>query len=184
MAKVKEHKPVWFVMRFLYRHTLEMQEQLEKENIRTYTPLCYKEVIRKGKKTRIQAPVIPSLLFVCSTREKLDPFVEADHYFQYQFKRGGKRDETLVVPDNQMEEFIRISEPDKNPLYFNPQELNLTKGTKIRIVSGPMVGATGTLLKVKGAKRRRLVVSIPEILAVAVEVDVSQIEVMQATKTR
>lgn len=171
-----KQQSVWFVMRFLYRHSSEMQDKLEKYHIPTFTPMCYKEVIRKGRKVRLRVPVIPSLLFVRAVRESLDPFVAADHHFQYQFKRGGKQNEALIVPDDQMEKFIRVSEPDKNPLYFAPQELNLTKGCKIRIISGPFEGITGTLLKVKGARKRRMVVSIPEILDIAVEVGASQIE--------
>ena len=52
-------------------------------------------------------------------------------------------------------------------IYFQPEELNLSKGTKVRITGGDFEGQEGVFLKVKGARDRRVVIAIQGIIAVA-----------------
>ena len=52
-------------------------------------------------------------------------------------------------------------------MYFHPDELNLSKGTKVRVTGGDFEeGQEGVFLKVKGA-RDRVVVEIQGVIAVA-----------------
>ena len=63
------------------------------------------------------------------------------------------------VPDSQMQRFIAVSGTyDDHLLYFQPDELNLSKGTKVRITGGEFEGQEGIFLKVKGARDRRVVI--------------------------
>lgn len=52
-------------------------------------------------------------------------------------------------------------------LYFQPEEVNLSKGTKVRITGGDFEGQEGIFLKVKGARDRRVVIEIQGVIAVA-----------------
>ena len=52
-------------------------------------------------------------------------------------------------------------------LYFQPGEVNLTKGTKVRITGGELEGQEGIFVKVKGARDRRVVIAIQGVIAVA-----------------
>ena len=45
--------------------------------------------------------------------------------------------------------------------------MDLKKGQRIRIIGGVFDGAEGVLLKVKGIRDKRLVVSLPNLLTVA-----------------
>ena len=56
---------------------------------------------------------------------------------------------------------------DDHLLYFQPDELNLSKGTKVRITGGEFEGQEGVFLKVKGARDRRVVIEIQGVIAVA-----------------
>lgn len=56
---------------------------------------------------------------------------------------------------------------DETLLYFQPEELNLSKGTRVRVTAGPLEGQEGVFLKVKGARDRRLVIHIEGVIAVA-----------------
>ena len=47
------------------------------------------------------------------------------------------------------------------------KELNLSKGTRVRVTAGPLEGQEGVFLKVKGARDRRLVIHIEGVIAVA-----------------
>ena len=94
---------------------------------------------RNGKKIRAYVPVIWDLLFVHSTEKVLAPFLEADNYFQYRYRRGGRQAEPLIIPDSQMEQFINAEKGSERPIYFTPQELNIDKGTRIRIHGGRLI---------------------------------------------
>lgn len=87
--------------------------------------------------------------------------------------------EPIIVPDKQMEDFIKACENSSKPLYFMPGELNLAKGTRVKIAEGPLEGCEGILMKVAGARSRRLVISIPSAMNVAVEVTSDLIEIIQ-----
>ena len=74
----------------------------------------------------------------------------------------------MKVPDAEMENFIRISSHSEEKLrYYRPDEVDLKKGQRIRIIGGVFDGAEGVLMKVKGIRDKRLVVSLPNLLTVA-----------------
>ena len=52
--RTNEKKRVWFAMSAPYSKELEAQQLLEKEDIESFVPLCYKIVKRRdGKKVRV-----------------------------------------------------------------------------------------------------------------------------------
>lgn len=173
-----EEQPVWYVMRFLYNRKSATRERLDSSHIETFVPMRYEIKNRQGRKIRAYVPVIRDLLFVHSTEKVLAPFVEADSHFQYQYRRGGRQAEPLVVPDEQMRQFISAVKACVRPIYLTPAEVNVRKGTRIRIHGGPFDGIEGILMKVKGARAKRLVIELPDTLAVAVEVNPDLIEVL------
>ena len=81
--------------------------------------------------------------------------------------REGKK-QIVVVPDNDMDNFIKISgSASEGILFFSPDEINLSKGTKVRIHGGQFNGLEGTFIKVKGARDKRVVVDISGVIVVA-----------------
>ena len=72
-------------------------------------------------------------------RKSFSSFLEADNYFQYRYRRGGRQAEPLIIPDSQMEQFINAVKGSERPIYFTPQELNIDKGTRIRIHGGRLM---------------------------------------------
>lgn len=175
----EDQKDQWYVMRALYRTELQMKTRLDEAGIRCFIPI--KETIvttRGGRKKRMKVPAVSNLIFVNSTQKRLSPFTDQDSRFQYIYKRGGMSNEPLIVPDKQMEDFIKACENSEHPLYFAPDELNLARGTKVRIVGGPLDGSEGILMKVSGARARRLVISIPSAMNVAVEISPDLIEII------
>ena len=87
-------------------------------------------------------------------------------YLQYiTDTRSGQK---IIIPDNEMQRFIAVAGTyHEQLLYFRPDELNLSKGTKVRVTGGDFEGQEGIFLKVKGARDRRLVIKIQGVIAVA-----------------
>ena len=174
----KENTPQWFVMRFLYGFREKTADNLDKAGIKTFTPKKWVVSTKNGRRLKKYVPVIPDLFFVYTVKSKLDPFVEADAYFQYRYKTGGKYKEPLIVPEDQMNRFLAAVASEANPLYFTPDELTAGNGTRVRLIGGQLDGYEGILKKVKGARAKRLIVEIPGTIAVAIEVTPDLVEIL------
>ena len=86
----------------------------------------------------------------------------------------------MVVPDADMERFIRVVGHSEEPRYYLPEEItDAMRSRRIRIVGGPLDGYEGLLLSVRGSKVKRLMVELPGFLTVAVEVSPEMIEIIK-----
>lgn len=180
-GKTNEKKLVWFAMSAPYCKELEAQQLLEREDIESFVPLCYKIVKRRdGQKKRVLKPAIPNYIFVRTTRSILQEVKNRILILQYLTHRENGKNIPIIVPDYQMEQFIRvINTYNENLVFLKPEEVNLKKGTPVRIVGGAFDGIEGIFIKVKGHRNRRVVVQIEGITAVAIaEVTQDLIEVL------
>ena len=139
---------------------------LEKANLGCFIPMQYKISIRRGRKVRALVPVIRNLVFVHARPSEVQRFKSQITYLQYiTDTRSGQK---IIIPDHDMRRFIAVAGTyNDHLLYFQPEELNLSKGTKVRITGGDFEGQEGVFLKVKGARDRRVVIAIQGIIAVA-----------------
>ncbi|EKU92831.1 UpxY family transcription antiterminator [Bacteroides oleiciplenus] len=157
---------IWYAMRATYRREPDAMRLLEKENFGCFVPMQYKISIKKGKKIRVLVPVVHNLLFVHARPSELKRVKSQVAYLQYiTDTRSGQK---IIIPDNEMQRFIAVAGSySDHLLYFQPDELNLSKGTKVRITGGDFEGQEGIFLKVKGARDRRVVIAIQGVIAVA-----------------
>ena len=178
---ITEKKASWFVMRDLKRANAKLPayKLLQEKNIQVFTPMRWYLSEEKGKKVRKQVPCVRDLLFVYDRRDTLDPIVELIPTLQYRWLRNSYR-EPMTVPDTEMERFIRAVGSTVSPKYFLPEEITPNMlNRKIRIVGGPLDGYEGTLLTTRGSKVKRLLVELPDLLAVGVEVNPEYIQVIE-----
>ena len=78
-----------------------------------------------------------------------------------------------------MECYIMVSpQYGENISYYNPDELDLRKGCRVRIHGGKLNGVTGVFMQVQGKRNRRVVVLLEGVMAVAAEVHPDLIEVI------
>lgn len=169
----------WFVMRDLTRANAlrPAWKVLDEEGFRIFTPMVWKIRIVKGRKVRQRLPAIHDLLFVDSTREELDPVVNRISTLQYRFVKGGGFGEAMTVRAADMERFIRAVNSSEDIVYYSPSEVTASMiGKKVRIVGGPLDGMSGNLLSVKGMRKRRLIVELPDMITSAVEISPEYIE--------
>ncbi len=163
---MNKESEVWFAMRATHRRELEAMHLLEKANFGCFIPMQYKISIRRGRKVRALVPVIRNLVFVHARPSEVQRFKSQITYLQYiTDTRSGQK---IIIPDHDMQRFIAVAGTyNDHLLYFQPEELNLSKGTKVRITGGDFEGQEGVFLKVKGVRDRRVVIAIQGIIAVA-----------------
>lgn len=156
----------WFAMRATYRRGLQIKSLLDQKGISNFIPMRYEIRIRNGRKKRELVPVISDLIFVYAAQPELQWIKDRNPCLQYLMDiRNGQK---IVVPDRQMRDFIAVAGTyDERLIYFSPDEVNLRKGTKVRITGGDFEGYEGVFIKVKGARDRRVVISLKGIIAMA-----------------
>lgn len=155
----------WFAMRATYRHELKMRDMLQQHSIESFIPMKYAFTTKGKKITRTLVPVVSGLIFVHTNQRTLQPLKAQNPYLQYIVD---KNREKIIVPEQQMRQFINVcSTYDDSLKFFDPTEINLTKGTRVKILAGEFEGYEGTFIKVKGARDRRVVIEIEGLIAVA-----------------
>ena len=171
----------WFVMRDLKRPNslTPAFRELPAMGVETYTPMRCCVVMRKGVKHREELPYIRDLIFVHSTTEEIDAILLHMPTLQHRFVRGGKYRQPMLVSDRDMDRFIKAVQSVEAPQYFSPEEVTAEMiGRQVAIVGGQLDGYEGKLLKCRGTRKRHLLISIPNIIVAAIEVDPEYIRLL------
>ena len=167
MNETLDKTATWYAM-CAYKREIRVQKALEKEGIKNFLPMRYEIKIHDRKKELLLVPAVSNLIFVYSTESVITEFKLKNPYLKYIMQKRGTLREKIVIPDSQMKDFIKVSEKNKEDLtYYKPEEINLKKGTKVRVHGGIFDGLEGTLLKVKGKRSKRIIVKIAGLVAVA-----------------
>ena len=166
----------WYVMR-AYKCEAKAESVLSNlPGIEFYMPK--REVVRTyhGKKQVSRVPVIASLFFVHGRRNDIQLVKDEYPFIQYAMIGRGNDRKFMTVPDKQMEDFIRVAESDCEKRFLQPEDVDLTKGTRVKIASGAFTGLYGTFVRVKGNRKRTVVVMLDNLLGVSVEISSDIIE--------
>lgn len=169
----------WYVMR-AYKSEKKAEEILQGKNgLEYFIPKYYAVRVYHGVKSKRLVPVVPNLVFVYASRLQIADFKKQHNFLQFVMWKKRTGSEFIVVPDEQMENFIKLtSNPDENLTFYKPEEINLQKGARIRIHGGKFDGVEGLFMHIRGKRNRRVVVKLEGIMAVAAEVQADLIEVI------
>ena len=164
----------WFVLFAANGKAAKISDYLKLSGIEYFYPMFYQERrIRESERTkRFLQPIFRNLLFVKSSKFELDPIlreikfkfgISSDLYYKY---RVGEKRIIMEVSSAAMQNFIAVVGAVAEPvIYFSNAEVNLSKGTRVRINGGVFVGVEGIFMRIKGD--RRVVVSLPNLFSVA-----------------
>lgn len=163
------HEPLlWFAMSATYGRELKAKTLLEKENIECFVPMRY--AIKKDKEHKSERKLvsaISNLIFVRTTRERIKYLKLRIEYLHFLVRHYEGKNRPIVVPDYQMLQFISVCNTYNEKLqYLSPEEVDLAKGTKVRIIGGSFDGVEGTFVKVAPGKRRRVFVMVEGLIGV------------------
>ena len=156
----------WFAMRATFNRNMLAKREFDALGITTYVPMRGVRSRKKGSHAIEMEPVVRNLIFVQAQGAELQRVKQTMPYLQYMISRadGSK----IVVPEVQMNNFIAVSSTcDERLRYFSPEELNLSRGTRVRITDGDFAGMEGTFMRVTGSRDRRVVISLPGVVSVA-----------------
>jgi transcription antitermination factor NusG len=165
----------WYVLLATNGRAEKFCNYLKFAEIEYFYPMYYQERRIRNSKLRtkqILQPIFRYLLFVKSTKSKLNPILKkigldfgitSDLYLRYWDEDERK---IVVVPSVQMRHFMTVVGAVEEPIiYLSNEEVDLAKGTRVQITGGTFEGVEGIFMKIKGSSR--VVVSLPNLLSVA-----------------
>lgn len=78
-----------------------------------------------------------------------------------------------------MDSFIQVaSRHEEETVYYKPEEIDVRKGTRVCIHGGKFDGVKGVFMRVRGKRKRKVVVMLDGIMAVTAEVEPDLVEVI------
>jgi transcription antitermination factor NusG len=159
-------EPVWLAAYTTPRHEKMVARHLHVRSVEHFLPL-FKTVRswKNGCKVEVEFPVFPNYVFVRTARGLSSQLLAVPGVVAF----AGSGRLGAAIPDDEIE-WLRKELPLRK---FEPHPY-LAVGSKVRIESGPLTGASGILLRKKSGLR--VVLSVDLIRqSVAVEVDASEI---------
>lgn len=171
-------KTFWFVMR-AYKNEKQAEDKLKAAGMEFFIPKCYAVRVYHGVKSKRLVPAIPSLVFVHASHSEITDFKKQYNSLQFVTWEKSTGIEYITVPDEQMDNFISVaSNYEKGMIYLTPNEIDLKRGTRVRIHGGKLDGVTGMFMRVQGKRDRRVVVILDGIVAIAAAVRPDLIEII------
>ncbi len=164
-----DEEEVWFAMSAPYRRELKAKDYLEQRQIECFVPMTKALIEKKnGTKSRQLVPAIHNLIFVHTSKSTIQRIKQGVDFLQYRTKPHNGKNIPIIVPDSQMQQFIAVTKACCEELtYMRPDEIEIEKGSKVRIHGGAFDGTEGIFVKVQGKRKRRVVILIEGITAVA-----------------
>ncbi|MBQ8694422.1 MAG: UpxY family transcription antiterminator [Bacteroidaceae bacterium] len=178
----KDSQIVWFAMSAPYRRELKAKEYLQAKGIECFVPMVNALVEKRcGAKIRKQVPAIHNLIFVHTSKNVIQEIKRGVDYLQYRTMPRDGKNIPIIVPDRQMQQFITVTQTTNEELiYMRPEEVNIAKGTKVRVHGGAFDGTEGVFVKIQGKRKPRLVLFIQGVAAVALaEISTEFIEIIK-----
>ncbi|MDR0893873.1 MAG: UpxY family transcription antiterminator [Prevotellaceae bacterium] len=177
-AKEDFAKIRWFVMN-AYKSENKAEEALKSKGLQYFIPKCYAVRVYHGVKSKRLVPAIPNLVFVQASKREIIDFKKVYGFLQFVMWVKSTGMEHLVVPDEQMENFIKIaSRHEETTIYHKPGDIDIQKGTRICIHGGQFDGVKGVFMRVRGKRSRRVVIMLEGVMAISVEVNPDLIEII------
>lgn len=178
----KDSQVVWFAMSAPYRRELKAKEYLQAKGIECFVPMINALVEkRSGTKIRKQVPAIHNLIFVHTSKNVIQEIKRGVDYLQYRTMPREGKNIPIIVPDRQMQQFIAVTQTTNEELiYMRPEEVNIAKGTRVRVHGGAFDGTEGVFVKIQGKRKPRVVLLIQGVAAVALaEISTEFIEIIK-----
>lgn len=160
----------WFPLRVTYNRELRIKECFNRVGIECFVPMRYELEEKDGVPYTKLLPAIHNLIFVHSTQEVITDLKMRDKAFspvRYLINRTKEKHVIMTVPDQEMENFIRVASVEDNSIFYlgNSNYINRI-GRKVRITAGKFKGVEGIIKRIK--RNRHVVVQIEGIAAVAI----------------
>ncbi len=172
MSSIVSEKDVhWFAATTKPKQEKAIRDRLNSLEIENFIPT--EIVVRQWKyrKSKVEIPLIPCLVFVRTTLQQSFR-VANDYCLPMRYIKDADTRTSLIIPDKQMNDFMRVVNSRESSICF--EQSQLAKGDKVQVVSGVFAGLEGTLIKFSG--KHKVLVDLQGIIAVSFTVEEGELK--------
>ena len=163
--QAQEEEKLWYPLRVTYNRELKVKEDLDARGVTNFVPMQYRKEERNGVMVKRLVPSIHNLIFVQFTPSEMIEYKRTTA-LPIRYIMNPTTHRPLIVPNREMDNFIKVAGTyDEKLIYLNPDPGDFTRGERVRVIGGPVEGAEGIFVRVKGD--RRVLINIQGIVAVA-----------------
>ena len=157
----------WYALKVFHNRIMPIAEELEKEGIETYAPTVTAVTERNGRKIKTVRPAVASLMFVRTGTAGIRRVAEMTRERAMVYGRHTPQGRVPApIPDREMDIFrLVVSASAEGLEYLGDNPERFCRGDRVRVTAGPLAGAEGHIVRIRGD--RRLVVSVRGICAEA-----------------
>ncbi|MFI3315310.1 MAG: UpxY family transcription antiterminator [Rikenellaceae bacterium] len=159
---------VWYAMKTTYKRELKAKALLDAHQVENFIPMQRHIVVKNGKKQLVCKPAINNLIFMRANGDVLQKMKSKADFIHNRLMKDGNSLIPIIIPDGDMNQFITLTNNSLDKIqYLDLSSVVLSKGGRVRVIGGDFMGYEGVLMKIKGARDKRVVVSIEGVIAVA-----------------
>lgn len=172
------HKPgeAWYVLRITYARERKAYDHITSRGVEAYLPMHTHEEKTSSIPIRtryVTKPLVPGIVFVHAAKKTVESFIKGtDHiecitaYYDHFRKDARGYNDYLVVPDDQMDNFMRLADiTDKHIRLVIPGQCHYKSGDTVIIREGKFKGITGKVARIGG--QQRVVVTLNGVCSIA-----------------
>ena len=165
----------WYVFRASYGREDKASDYLIEDGTYTYIAKKYVEKYYRGKRKRYLQTLIPNLLFVYTTQEKAEEYVNntpALSYLTFYYNHFevdiNKKNPPLTISCYEMCSFVKATcNKNKHLMFVNQSQCHFKTGEQVEVVEGPFKGVEGIVARVAGQQRVVISLSIIGMISTA-----------------
>lgn len=173
MAENKNVK--WFVAKTRAKQEKSVAQQILDAGVESFLPIRTEIKDWHDRKKKVETVLIPNTVFIHAEKEEAIS-LHNDMGIQFSFLRdmtGINKNQLLVIPDTQMNDFIRFLKITENECQVEPQALYL-EGDKVIVKDGPFKGIIGDLVRLDG--KNKVLVRLDNLIACSVQISLDSVE--------
>ena len=165
----------WFAMRVTYRREMKVKAEMDELGVPAFVPM--RRIIQQGRRLKnALEPAIHNLIFIHASEEKVQALKRSRPELQYMMRQMNGKMEKIIVPERQMNDFMKVCTTSPDFIEIVPAEgIRLKPGQEVMVVSGPLQGIRGYFQRIDGHRSRRLIVSIPGACSAAIQVNAEEV---------
>ena len=136
----------WLYIRPNCRRELKVRDYLTSKGIESFVPMQKVVRVIRGEEVMLDVPVLGNMVFVNTSYEQLLESKKALEALGYPIMLrmdSSNRTRPIIIPDKQMEDFIRVCEDQYSRFIDGRYAQNLEESDFVEIISGRFAGVRG-----------------------------------------
>lgn len=164
-----DRRKTWYVVRASYGREDKAADCIIEDGSYVYIAKRYAHIIVNGKQKMVLKPLIPNLLFVYTSEDKIEKYVKhtpalafLTFYYNHFAQDGTGKNPPLTVPCGEMENFILATHNRNEHLRFvDKSQCHFKSGETVKVIDGLFKGVEGRVARVAG--QQRVVVALSQV---------------------